>query len=68
MAKIKDVSVQSVMEALNKEYGEGTIVRANDQRWVKPVSRITSGSLALDAALGGGFPRGRMTQIYGRES
>jgi len=56
------------VEQINKTFGPGTIVRASDKHWVREVTRISTGSLALDVALGGGYPRGRMTQLYGKES
>ncbi len=53
---------------ISKEYGEGTIIRLGDQ-FHKDVPTISTGALTFDIALGiGGFPRGRITEIYGPES
>lgn len=56
---------QALMNRLNKEFGEQTALRASDL--AVPV-RFTSGSLALDVALGGGWPGGQWCEIRGRES
>ncbi len=56
------------MDRLDKTYGKGTIMRMGDQQ-VADVEAIPSGSLGLDIALGvGGYPRGRVIEIYGPES
>lgn len=62
--KVADVG-QTLIEKINKEFGEGTLVRASDTRWVESPKRVSCGSLGLDLATGGGFPRGRITHIYG---
>ncbi|TAG00918.1 MAG: recombinase RecA [Cytophagia bacterium] len=60
--------LQSTMEKLDKTFGKGTVMRLNDAR-VEDVAAISTGSLGLDIALGvGGFPRGRVIEIYGPES
>ncbi|TAE76354.1 MAG: recombinase RecA [Bacteroidetes bacterium] len=60
--------LQSTMEKLDKTFGKGTVMRLNDAR-VEDVATISTGSLGLDIALGvGGFPRGRVIEIYGPES
>jgi recombination protein RecA len=54
--------------ALEKQFGKGSIVRLGSNT-VVPVTVISSGAVSLDAALGvGGFPRGRVVEIYGPES
>jgi recombination protein RecA len=56
------------VDALNKTYGKGTIMKLGDSPEVA-VDVIPSGSIGLDLALGiGGFPRGRVIEIYGPES
>jgi recombination protein RecA len=56
------------MKQIEKNYGKGAIMRLGDQQ-VTPIDVISTGSLALDAALGaGGVPRGRVIEIYGPES
>jgi recombination protein RecA len=56
------------MEQIEKNFGKGSIMKLGEQEQVE-VPVISTGSLALDAALGvGGFPRGRIIEIYGPES
>jgi recombination protein RecA len=54
-------------EQINKQYGEGAIRRLGDTSTVN-VELISSGALSLDLALGGGYPKGRIVEIYGPES
>lgn len=54
-------------EQINKQFGDGAIRRLGDTQAVN-VELFSSGSLSLDLALGGGFPRGRILEIYGPES
>ncbi|MBR2794445.1 MAG: recombinase RecA [Solobacterium sp.] len=64
----KDQLLQEALKAIEKEYGKGSIMRLGDRADVS-VDAISSGSLALDAALGiGGYPKGRIIEIYGPES
>jgi len=54
---------------IDKQYGKGSIMRLGDNKVLQGIQVISTGSLALDAALGvGGVPRGRITEIYGPES
>src|SRR5579872_2735928 len=54
---------------IEKQFGKGSIVRLGSKETIVPVSVISSGSISLDSALGtGGFPRGRINEIYGLES
>src|SRR6202165_47886 len=54
---------------IEKQFGKGSIVRLGSKDAIVPVSSISSGSISLDYALGvGGFPRGRISEIYGPES
>ena len=65
-AKLK--ALQLTLDKLDKAYGKGTVMRMNDDA-LQEVEAISSGSLSLDAALGvGGYPRGRVIEIYGPES
>ena len=65
-AKLK--ALQLTLDKLDKAYGKGTVMRMNDDAH-EEVEAISSGSLSLDAALGvGGYPRGRVIEIYGPES
>lgn len=64
-AKALDHAVQEI----TKQFGKGAIMRLGEDRPVQPIDVIPTGSLALDIALGiGGFPRGRIVEIYGPES
>src|SRR6202162_4273134 len=57
------------LSQIEKQFGKGSIVRLGSKEAIVPVSTISSGSIALDNALGiGGFPRGRITEIFGPES
>ena len=61
-------ALQMVMDRMDKTYGKGTVMRLGD-RQVVDIESISSGSLTLDIALGiGGFPAGRIVEIYGPES
>lgn len=66
--KEKLKALQLTVDKLEKTYGKGTIMKLGDQRVVN-VDTVSTGSLGLDVALGiGGFPRGRIIEIYGPES
>jgi len=54
-------------EQINKQFGDGAIRRLGDTKTVD-VELFSSGSLSLDLALGGGYPKGRILEIYGPES
>lgn len=57
-----------LLVGIDKEFGNGTVMRLGDHR-MEPVDTFSSGSIALDEALGiGGFPYGRIIEIYGPES
>ncbi|MFD2698032.1 recombinase RecA [Mesonia sediminis] len=65
-AKLK--ALKLTLDKLDKTYGKGTVMKMSDQA-VQDVDAISSGSLGLDLALGvGGYPRGRVIEIYGPES
>lgn len=54
---------------IEKQFGKGSILRLGAKEAIVPVAAISTGSLSLDAALGvGGFPRGRISEIFGPES
>ncbi|MBN5380568.1 recombinase RecA [Serratia marcescens] len=63
----KAKALQSAMTAIEKQFGKGAIMRLGDSQ-VMDVETISTGSLALDIALGGGLPVGRIAEIYGPES
>ena len=60
--------LQSTMEKIEKNYGKGAVMKLGD-RSIEKVEVIPTGSINLDAALGvGGFPQGRIIEIFGPES
>jgi recombination protein RecA len=64
----KDQLLADALKTIEKEYGKGSIMRLGDRANVS-VDVISSGSIAIDAALGiGGYPKGRIIEIYGPES
>jgi recombination protein RecA len=61
--------LESAISQIEKQFGKGAIMRLGSKDVLVPVSVIPTGSLGLDAALGvGGFPRGRVIEIFGPES
>ena len=71
MSKEKDSKIKALqltLDKLDKTYGKGTVMKMGDSE-VEKVEAISSGSLTLDGALGvGGYPKGRVIEIYGPES
>ncbi|RKS94789.1 recombination protein RecA [Flavobacterium limicola] len=61
-------ALQLTLDKLDKTYGKGTVMKMGDKA-IEEVETISSGSLGIDLALGvGGYPRGRIIEIYGPES
>ena len=61
--------LESAIAQIEKQYGKGSIMRLGSKDVLVPVSVIPTGAVSLDAALGvGGFPRGRVVEIFGPES
>ena len=61
-------ALSAALEQIEKNFGSGAVKRLGEQVW-QPVDVISSGNTAIDVALGvGGFPRGRVVEIYGPES
>lgn len=64
----RQAALEMALKQIEKQFGKGSIMKLGEQT-DRVVSTISSGSLALDAALGvGGYPRGRIIEIYGPES
>lgn len=65
----KKKALQLVLDKMDKAYGKGAVMRMGDNAIEDDIPVIPSGSLGLDLALGvGGYPRGRIIEIYGPES
>jgi recombination protein RecA len=65
----KTKNLDLAIAQIEKSYGKGSIMRLGNRDVLVPVSVIPSGSISIDAALGvGGFPRGRVIEVYGPES
>jgi len=64
----KDKALEQVLNDIEKQFGKGSIMRLGDNQHME-IDVCSSGSLTLDIALGvGGYPRGRIIEIYGPES
>lgn len=63
----KQKALDAAMLEIEKTYGKGSIFKLGDTKKLN-VETVSSGSLALDKALGGGIPRGRIVEVYGPES
>jgi len=69
MTEEKNRLLAAAISQIEKDHGKGAIMRLGSRDVLVPVSVIPSGCLSIDAALGvGGFPRGRVIEIYGPES
>ncbi len=65
----KEMTMEDAIKSLEKEYGKGVIIKMGEATNHKGVECFSSGSLILDEALGiGGYPKGRIIEIYGPES
>ena len=68
MADARQAALDTALKKIEKNFGKGSIMRMGDAAQTE-ISTVSSGSLALDDALGvGGYPRGRIVEIYGPES
>ena len=64
----KDKALEDAIKQIEKQFGKGSVMRLGDRSAVN-IDTIPTGSLALDIALGvGGYPKGRIIEIYGPES
>lgn len=66
----KKTGLQTALEAINTQYGKGTIAQLKDgSAWKQNIESISTGSIGVDAAIGvGGLPVGRLVEVYGSES
>ena len=61
-------ALQAAMSKIEKDYGKGSIMKLGDEK-IEQVEVIPTGSISLNVALGvGGYPKGRIIEIYGPES
>jgi recombination protein RecA len=61
----RKAALEMALKQIEKQFGKGSIMKMGEQAETK-ISTVPSGSLALDVALGvGGYPRGRIIEIYG---
>ncbi len=68
MAENKQQALEEALKSIEKEFGKGSVMRLGDEV-DKKIEVIPSGSISLDKALGvGGYPKGRIIEIYGPES
>jgi recombination protein RecA len=65
----REKAIELAVSSIEKQYGKGSIMRLGEEQKPPEVQVVSTGSLALDIALGvGGLPRGRVVEIYGPES
>jgi recombination protein RecA len=65
----KNKAIDVALTQIEKQFGKGAIMRLGDRPGTSGIQAISTGSISFDAALGvGGFPRGRVVEIYGPES
>jgi recombination protein RecA len=69
MADERNRAIDLAFAQIEKQFGKGSIMRLGSKQAIVPISVISTGAISFDAALGvGGFPRGRVIEIFGPES
>ena len=69
MGDDKAKAIDLAVSQIEKQFGKGSIMRLGSKDAILPISVISTGSISFDAALGvGGFPRGRVIEVFGPES
>jgi recombination protein RecA len=69
MADERGKQIELAVAQIEKQFGKGSIMRLGSKEAIVPISVIPTGSISFDAALGvGGFPRGRVVEVFGPES
>jgi len=69
MADERSRAIDLALSQIEKQFGKGSIMRLGSKEAVVPISVISTGAISFDAALGvGGFPRGRVIEVFGPES
>lgn len=65
----RKAALDQALRQIEKQFGKGSVMKLGEMAASQQVSVVSSGSIALDVALGiGGYPRGRIIEIYGPES
>lgn len=64
----KSKALGLAMEQIEKQFGKGSIMKLGESKGMNEVETMSTGSISLDLALGGGIPKGRIIEIYGPES
>ena len=67
MSNNRQQALEMALKQIEKQFGKGSVMKMGEQGQVK-VEKVSSGSLALDIAIGGGLPKGRIIEAYGPES
>src|SRR5690349_23023741 len=69
MEENKNKALAAALSQIERQFGKGAVMRLGDNADIPDIEEISTGSLALDIALGiGGLPKGRIVEIYGPES
>jgi len=69
MVDEKTKAIDLALAQIEKQFGKGSIIRLGSKEAIVPIAVISTGSISFDAALGiGGFPRGRVVEVFGPES
>jgi recombination protein RecA len=69
MADERSKAIDLALSQIEKQFGKGSIMRLGNKEAIVPIAVISTGSISFDAALGtGGFPRGRVVEVFGPES
>ena len=69
MADERGKAIELAVAQIEKQFGKGSIMRLGSKEAIVPIAVISTGSISFDAALGvGGFPRGRVVEVFGPES
>src|ERR1700741_37410 len=69
MADERGKALELAVSQIEKQFGKGSIMRLGSKEAIVPISVISTGSISFDSALGvGGFPRGRVVEVFGPES
>ncbi len=69
MADERGKAIELAVSQIEKQFGKGSIMRLGSKEAIVPISVISTGSISFDTALGvGGFPRGRVIEVFGPES